>query len=172
MLKLVGVILASLAMPGLVISVELELLNRQKQLRSLAVLLTFLHNQICALCLPLPLVMDAAIRQMDSPYQEVCRSFITKLEQKSGEEVRILWQEACKDQKQKFALRGEEWRTFLEIGEALSDGTIGFREQVFTLQEKRVIRLQNEFSGSLAEKRKITRFGIVASGMFLIVLLI
>lgn len=172
MLKLAGVILASLAIPGLVISVELELLNRQKQLRSLSVLLTFLRNQICVLCLPLPLVMDAAIRQVDSPYQEVCRSFVTKLEEKSGEEVRILWQEACKDQKQKFALRGEEWRTFLEIGDALSDGTIGFREQVFTLQEKRVIRLQNEFSGSLEEKRKITRFGIVASGMFLIVLLI
>ena len=172
MLKLTGVILAALAMPGLVISVELELLNRQKQLRSLSVFLTFLHNQICVLCVLLPLVIDAAIRQVGSPYQEVCRSFVTKLEQKSGEEVRILWQDACRDQKQKFVLRGEEWMTFLEIGDALSDGTIGFREQVFSLLEKRVICLQNEFSDSLAEKRKITRFGIVASGLFLIVLLI
>ena len=62
--------------------------------------------------------------------------------------------------------------TFLEIGDALSDGTIGFREQVFSLLEKRVVCLQNEFSDSLAEKRKIARFGIVASGLFLIVLLI
>lgn len=169
LLKGIGTGFVLLAAVGRIFSKELELTQHKKQLAQLQLLLSVLKNEICLLRLPLPLVLEHCCEQVQAPFSELCRRMADALRAQNGAEAAALWR-GLVAQLDALLLDAEERALLEETGELLRMDNVAFKEQRFAVFSQRLEALIQTYEASLAQRRRINRYGTALAGVFVILL--
>ena len=169
MLKFAGTGLILLACLGYIFSREREFSEHKKQLEEFAMLLSFLQNEICLLRLPLELALEHAGKHLHYPYRRLCELAGEELGRRQGSAQEI-WRGQLEKMRREFLLDGEEFRLLAEAGEVLGMGNVEFKEELFAVYEKRLEGLAAAYETSLERRRRVSRYGTLLAGIFLIIL--
>lgn len=171
-LKFAGAGLILLASLGVVFSRESEFLEHKKQLEEFGMLLSLLQNEICLLRLPLVQVLEHCSMHLHNPYQSLCAAVSEQLlSQRQGEAMEI-WREVLGERRGDFLLDDSEYQLLTEAGEVLRMGNVELKEELFSVYGMRLGRLQASFEESLVQRRRLSRYGTLLAGIFLIILFI
>ncbi len=171
MLKAVGSGAILLASMGYIFSKETEFSEHKKQLEEFAMLLSFLRNEICLLRLPLEPALEHCAMHVHNPYQDLCIRMGEELGQRQGSAPE-LWRGFLAGNRREFLLDDEEFRLLAEAGEVLGMGNVEFKEELFAVYEKRLEGFQASYETSLERRRRVSRYGTLLAGIFLILLFI
>ncbi len=171
MLKFAGAGMVLLACLGYIFSREREFLEHKKQLEEFAMLLSLLQNEMCLLRLPLELALEHAGMHLHNPYRSLCTLTGEELDRRRGSAQEI-WRGLLEKRKREFLLDDEEFRLLVETGEVLGMGNAEFKEELFAVYEKRLEGLADSYETSLEGRRRVSRYGTLFAGIFLIILFI
>lgn len=171
-LKFIGAGFILLASLGVIFSREIEFMEHKKQLEEFGMLLSLLQNEICLLRLPLVQVLEHCGMHLHNPYQSLCAAINEQLmRQRQGEAMEI-WREVLGERRREFLLTDEEYQLLTEAGEVLRMGNVELKEELFTVYAMRLGKLQESFEESLVPRRRLSRYGTLLAGIFLIILFI
>lgn len=172
MLKFTGAGFILLASVGFIFSKETEFSEHKKQLEEFEMLLSLLQNEICLLRLPLMQVLEYCSMHLHNPFRSLCIAVSERLVcQQQGEAVEI-WREVLGERRGDFLLDDAEYQLLTEAGEVLRMGNVELKEELFTVYGMRLGKLQEGFEESLVPKRRLSRYGTLLAGIFLIILFI
>lgn len=171
MLKAAGAGLILLASLGYIFSREAEFSEHRRQLEELAMLLSLLQNEMCLLRLPLEHVLEHCSMHLHHPYRELCTLAGEELGLHKGSAQEI-WRCLLERKRREFLLDDEEFRLLVEAGETFGMGNVEFKEELFAVYEKRLEGLAHSYETSLERRRRVSRYGTLLAGIFLIILFI
>lgn len=171
MLKFVGAGLILAAALGCIFSKELEFSEHKLQLEEFAMLFSLLQNEMCLLRLPLSLALEHCSMHLHNPYQDFCAAVGERLALHQGSAQEI-WRGLLEERRREFLLDEEEFRLLKEAGEVLGMGNVEFKEELFAVYEKRLEGLSLSYETSLGRRRRVSRYGTLLAGIFLIILFI
>lgn len=169
-MKLSGAGFILLATLGLIFSREVELIEHKKQLEEFGMLLSLLHHEICLLRLPMSLVLEHCSMHLHHPYQKLCTTLRERLDEQRQGAVTDIWRELLLEKRRDFFLDDEEYKLLEESGEVLRMDHVEMKEELFLVYQKRLRRLQELYETSLLQKRRLSRYGTILAGIFLIIL--
>ena len=171
-LKLLGAGMILLASIGMIFARETEYSEHKRQLEEFGLLLSLLQNEICLLRLPLPLVLEHCSLHLHYPYRKLCEKVRNKLmEQREGDAPGI-WKAMLAETRKSFLLDDTECRLLAEAGEVLRMDNVEMKEELFGMYQERLGRLREKYETSLVQRRRISRYGTMLAGVFLIIFLI
>lgn len=171
-LKLVGAGLILFASCGIIFSREAEFSEHKRQLEEFGLLLSLLENEICLLRLPLPSVLEHCCMHLHNPYRKLCEKTRNKmLEQDEGYAPGI-WRTVLEDNCRIFLLDDAEQQLLAEAGEVFRMDNVEMKEELFRMYQERLGRLRENYETSLVHRRRISRYGTMLAGIFLIIFLI
>lgn len=171
-LKFIGAGFILLASLGVIFSREIEFMEHKKQLEEFGMLLSLLENEICLLRLPLVQVLEHCGMHLHHPYQSLCTAISGQLMRQRQGEVMEIWRETLAEMRGEFLLNDEEYRLLAEAGEVLRMSNVELKEELFAVYAMRVGKLQESYEKSLGPRRRLSRYGTLLAGIFLIILFI
>lgn len=170
LLKLGGAGMILAASVGFVFCKEAEYAEHKKQLEEFGLLLSLLQNEICLLRLPLPLVLEHCGMHLHKPYRELCVAVGEKLREQCQAQATDIWREILDAQRREFLLDDAELRLLAEAGEVLRMDNVEFKEELFGVYQERLCGLQAAYETSLVTRKRLSRYGALLAGIFVIVL--
>jgi stage III sporulation protein AB len=169
-LKLAGTALILTASLGYVFTGERRLLEQKKQLEEFRLLLSVMEQEICALRLPLPLVLEHGSEQFKDPYASLCRDVSRILrEQRDGDACGV-WQRELANMRQEFLLDDTQFGLLFELGQVLRMDQMGMKEDLFSVYRQRLQAMTDTYEAGLLQRRRICRYGGILAGIFLIIM--
>lgn len=170
--KLVGAGLVLFSSVGLVLVKEWEFRENKIQLEELGVFLSLLQNEMCFLRLPLALVLEHCGSHLKQPYQVLCLEMKQGLEKQGQRDVCGIWQDVLQNHKTEFYLQEEAYRLLLELGELFRADQTGLQQELLTIYQDRLALEKQHFEDGLAARKRVSRFGTMLAGIFIIILFI
>lgn len=171
-LKLLGSGAILLASIGMIFARETEYSEHKRQLEEFGLLLSLLQNEICLLRLPLPLVLEHCSLHLHHPYRKLCEKVQNKLMEQSEGDASGIWKAMLTESRETFLLDDAECRLLAEAGEVLRMDNVEMKEELFGMYQERLGRLRENYETSLVQRRRISRYGTMLAGVFLIIFLI
>lgn len=171
-LKLLGSGAILLASIGMIFARETEYSEHKRQLEEFGLLLSLLQNEICLLRLPLPLVLEHCSLHLHHPYRKLCEKVQNKLMEQSEGDASGIWKAMLTENRKTFLLDDAECRLLAEAGEVLRMDNVEMKEELFGMYQERLGRLRENYETSLVQRRRISRYGTMLAGVFLIIFLI
>lgn len=171
-LKLLGSGAILLASIGMIFARETEYSEHKRQLEEFGLLLSLLQNEICLLRLPLPLVLEHCSLHLHHPYRKLCEKVQNKLMEQSEGDAPGIWKAMLTENRKTFLLDDAECRLLAEAGEVLRMDNVEMKEELFGMYQERLGRLRENYETSLVQRRRISRYGTMLAGVFLIIFLI
>lgn len=171
MLKFAGAGLILLASLGYIFSRETEFSEHKRQLEEFSLLLSLLQNEMCLLRLPLEPALEHCSMHLHDPYRCLCAQVGEELALRQGSAQEV-WRGLLEKKRREFLLDDEEFRLLLETGGVLGMGNAEFKEELFEVYERRLEGLQASYETSLEHRRRVSRYGTLLAGIFLIILFI
>lgn len=171
-LKLLGSGAILLASIGMIFARETEYSEHKRQLEEFGLLLSLLQNEICLLRLPLPLVLEHCSLHLHHPYRKLCEKVQNKLMEQSEGDALGIWKAMLTENRKTFLLDDAECRLLAEAGEVLRMDNVEMKEELFGMYQERLGRLRENYETSLVQRRRISRYGTMLAGVFLIIFLI
>lgn len=171
MLKFAGAALILLASLGYICAKEYEFSEHKKQLEEFSLLISLLQNEMCLLRLPLELVLEHCSMHLHNPYRELCALAGEELARREGGAQEV-WRGLLAKKRRTFLLDDEEYRLLTELGEVFGMGNAEFKEELLAVYEKRLAGLAAAYETGLERRRRVSRYGTLLAGIFLIILFI
>lgn len=171
-LKLLGSGAILLASIGMIFARETGYSEHKRQLEEFGLLLSLLQNEICLLRLPLPLVLEHCSLHLHHPYRKLCEKVQNKLMEQSEGDAPGIWKAMLTENRKTFLLDDAECRLLAEAGEVLRMDNVEMKEELFGMYQERLGRLRENYETSLVQRRRISRYGTMLAGVFLIIFLI
>ena len=170
MLKLIGSALILLACTGFMLSKEREFTEHKRQLEDFALLLALLQNEMCRLRFPLPVVLEHCGIKMCDPYGKLCAQVQKNLIQQERGEAATVWRMQAEAAGKQFLLDAAECQLLSDIGEVFCMDNVELKEELFEVYRKRLLKLTKDYEIGLVSRRRLSRYGTVLAGVFVIIL--
>lgn len=170
--RLAGSVIIMLASVGCVLTKEQEFREMKKQMEELRILLSMLQNEICHLRLPLTAALQHCRDHIQEPYQRVIEDMVEGLESQSHGDAAQIWMRIMRLHNDEFVLPKEVLALMEEMGEFFRSEQTGLKQELLVIYMDRLALEKAHFEEQLPQRKKVSRFGTVLAGIFVIILLI
>ena len=109
---------------------------------------------------------------LQNPYRELCEAVGAKLMEQSRGDAPGIWRGQLEERRRTFLLDDVQCRLLAEAGEVLRMDNVEMKEELFGMYQERLGRLREKYETSLVQRRRISRYGTMLAGVFLIIFLI